>query len=402
MDFEDTPEEAAFRAEAREWLQANAPRRGDEGGGGLLSVLGREIGSESELKRAREWQAKAAADGWAGIHWPREFGGRGATLIEQVIWGQEAGAFDVPDHVFRIGTGLGGPTVIAHGTEEQQHRFLPPLLSGEEIWCQLFSEPGAGSDLASLRTAAVRDGDEWVVNGQKVWTSGAQYSKWGFLLARTDPDAPKHRGITWFLIDVESPGIEIRPLRQMTGQSHFGEVFFTDARVPAANVVGDVNDGWRVAQTTLLHERSMMGEFGVGRVLEGLTELAREVGRVDDPRVRQELADLHARAEAIRFIGYRIVTAISHGGFPGAEASVVKLAMARLLNDAGDLGTRLAGPAGVALANEWWDTLLAAPALRIAGGSDEVQRNIIGERVLGLPKGPGPSRDTPFKDLPVS
>jgi len=402
MDFEDTPQEATFRAEARAWLEANAGRSTDGTSHGVLSVLGRDIDRERELRRARDWQAKAAADGWAGIHWPPEFGGRGASFIEQVIWSQETARFDVPDHVFRIGVALAGPTIISHGTDEQKRRFLPPLLSGEEIWCQLFSEPGAGSDLASLRTSAVRDGDEWVVNGQKVWSSGAHYSKWGFLLARSDPDAPKHKGITWFVIDVESPGIEIRPLRQITGQSHFNEVFFSDARVPHGNVIGDVDDGWRVAQTTLLHERSMMGEFGVGGVLDGLMGFARDLERLDDPRVRQEIADLYTRAETMRFIGYRIVTAISHGEFPGAEASVAKLAMARLLNDAADLGTRLAGPAGVAIPNEWWDTLLAAPALRIAGGSDEIQRNIIGERVLGLPKEPGPSRDTPFRDLPVS
>ncbi|MEZ5169221.1 MAG: acyl-CoA dehydrogenase family protein [Acidimicrobiia bacterium] len=409
MDFEDTPAEAEFRAEARSWLETHAEPRSDDSSHGVLSVLGRESDSPDDIAVAREWQAKAAGDGWAGISWPTEYGGRGATFMEQVIWGQECARFDVPDSVFRIGVSLGGPTVIAHGTENQKRRFLPPLLMGEEIWCQLFSEPGAGSDLASLRTGAVADGDEWIINGQKVWSSGAHYSKWGFLLARTDPDVPKHQGITWFLLDMEASGIEIRPLRQMTGLSHFNEVFFDDVRIPDGCRVGDLHDGWRVAQTTLLHERSMMGEFGAGGIVDALVAAAKRQAAEEgvDPRTRQDLADLHVRAETVRFIGLRIITAISQGGFPGAEASVAKLAMARLLNDAGALGIRISGPAAVVkkpdeYANEWWETLLAAPALRIAGGSDEVQRNIIGERVLGLPKEPGPPRDTPFRDLLTS
>ncbi len=409
MDFQDTPEEAQFRREARTWLEAHAEPRTGDSPQGVLSVLGREGDSLDDIARASQWQAKAAADGWAGVNWPTEYGGRGASFMEQVIWGQECAHFDIPDAVFRIGVSLGGPTVIAHGTEEQKRRFLPPLLSGEEIWCQLFSEPGAGSDLASLRTEAVADGDEWIVNGQKVWSSGAHYSKWGFLLARTNPEAPKHQGITWFLLDMETPGIEIRPLRQMTGLSHFNEVFFDDVRLPDDCRIGDLHDGWRVAQTTLLHERSMMGEFGAGGIVDALIALARRqaTGGVVDPRTRQELADICIRAETMRFIGLRLITEISQGRFPGAEASVAKLAMARLLNDAADLGVRIAGPASVVrypdeFANEWWETLLAAPSLRIAGGSDEVQRNIIGERVLGLPKEPGPPRDTPFKDLLIS
>ncbi|KAA0233026.1 MAG: acyl-CoA dehydrogenase [Actinobacteria bacterium] len=406
MEFTDTAEEAAFRAECREWLEANAERRPRTSG--VLSILGEGLDGGGELARARDWQAKAAAEGWAGIHWPPEYGGRGASLIEQVIWAQEAARFEIPDHVFRIGIAMGGPTVIAHGSDDQKRRWLPPLLTGEEIWCQLFSEPGAGSDLASLRTTAVRDGDAWVVDGQKVWSSGAHYSKWGMLVARTDMDAPKHSGITYFLLEMNSPGIDIRPLKQMTGASHFSEVFFDDVRLPDTDRLGGVNEGWKVAQTTLLNERAALGELLGGQALaDGLVDVARRAGTdgrsgLSDPRVRQEIAEVYANSEILRYLGLRIVTAISRGGIPGGEASVIKIAMARLLNRAAGLGVRLGGPSGLAGPNEWWHTLLAAPAVRIAGGSDEIQRNIIGERVLGLPKEPGSDRDTPFNELPHS
>ena len=408
MDFADRPEEAEFRAACRDWLEANAVRRVDRSTSGVMSVLGTEIGSDAALAEARTFQAKLAADGWAGIHWPPEYGGRGATLIEQVIWGQEASAFDIPDHVFRIGITMGGPTVIDHGTEEQKQRWLRPLLSGAEIWCQLFSEPGAGSDLASLRTSATRDGDEWVISGQKVWSSGAHYSQWGFLLARSNPDAPKHNGITYFLVDMRAPGIEIRPLKQMTGASHFCEVFFDDVRVPDGDRIGDVDDGWRVAQTTLLNERAsiadVLGEMGLVDALIDLGSRAASDGRpgTSDPRVRQLLARAYTDAAVMRYIGYRIVSAISRQRLPGAEASVAKLAMARLLQRVADTGMHLGGPDSVGQPNPWRDILLAAPAVRIAGGSDEIQRNIIGERVLGLPKEPGPAKNTPFRELPTS
>jgi alkylation response protein AidB-like acyl-CoA dehydrogenase len=375
--------------------------------GAITSVLGRGVDSPEALAEARAWQEKAAADGWAGIGWPREYGGRGASMIEQVIYSQEAADYDVPDSVFGIGIQLGGPTVVAHGSEEQKTRWLPKLLSGEEIWCQLFSEPGAGSDLAGLRTRAVRDGDEWVLNGQKVWSSGAHYSKWGMLLARTDADAPKHKGISYFLLDMDRPGIEIRPLRQMTGASHFNEVFFTDVRVPDHDRIGDVNDGWRVAQTTLLNERAALGHLlSFGNVVDGLVEqarLAERAGRAgtDDARVRQELAAAFVEAQMLRFIGYRIVTAISKGVLPGPEASIVKLVLARLLNRAAAIAVGLGGPDALAGENDWTTLLLAAPSVRIAGGSDEVQRNIVGERVLGLPKEPPAfPPETPFRALP--
>jgi len=407
MDFADTPAEAAFRAECRAWLEANARPREPGAGPDVLALLGTEVDTETALAEARAWQAKAAADGWAGIGWPREHGGRGATIMEQIVFNQEAARFHVPDHVFRIGIDMGGPTVIAHGTAEQQDRWLRPLLTGEEIWCQLFSEPSAGSDLAALRTTAVRDGDEWVVNGQKVWSSGAHYSQWGMLLARTDPDAPKHQGITYFLLDMSTPGIEVRPLRQMTGAAHFNEVFFTDVRIPDRDRLGDVNDGWRVAQTTLLNERAaIVGLLGDRNAAEPLIELARKIeeeGRpgTSDPRVRQELAQVYVESAILRYLGMRIVTAFSRGVLPGPEASVAKLAMGKLLRRTGSLALDLLGPAGALYDPVWTGAFLAAPAVRIAGGSDEVQRTIIGDRVLGLPKEPGVPRDTPFRDLPT-
>jgi acyl-CoA dehydrogenase len=412
MDLTDTPEAAAFRAECRAWLAANTAPRAPAGATSITGVLGSDIDSPAELDRARAYQARAAADGWAAISWPRAYGGRAATFVEQVVFGTEAARFDVPDHVFRIGVVMGGPTVIAHGTDSQRARWLPPLLTGEEIWCQLFSEPGAGSDLAGLRTSATRDGDVWVINGQKVWSSGAHYSRWGMLLARTDPTLPKHAGITYFLLDMETPGIEVRPLRQMTGAAHFNEVFFTDVRVPDTDRLGDVNDGWRVAQTTLLNERAAIAELvGAVNPAFGLAELARAAeseGRpgTTDRLVRQRLARAYAHGEILRYIGLRIVSAFSRGALPGPEASIAKLAMAELLRSTSDDALALLGPAASArndpaCSSPWVTGFLAAPAVRIAGGSDEIQRNIIGERVLGLPKEPGPSRETPFNRLEV-
>jgi alkylation response protein AidB-like acyl-CoA dehydrogenase len=402
VDFSDAPDEAAFRAECRAWLGANADPRPPDALGGATSILGSDVDDAAAIARAREWQQKAAADGWAGIAWPVAHGGRGASLVEQVIFQQEAQHFDVPDHVFRIGITMGGPTVIAHGTPEQCERWLPPLLRGDDIWCQLFSEPAAGSDLAALRTTAVRDGDVWVVNGQKVWSSGAHYSQRGMLLARTDADVAKHAGITYFMLDMSTPGIDVRPLRQMTGSAHFNEVFFDDVRVPDRDRLGDANDGWRVAQTTLLNERAAIAELIGGSSAAGaLTELARRGGVDGDPRVRQAIARVHIEEEILRFIGLRIVSAFSQGRLPGPEASVAKLAMAEMLRDSSNVVMALLGPAGVAEPSAYATSFLAAPAVRIAGGSDQVQRNIIGERVLGLPKEPGIPRDTPFRELPA-
>jgi alkylation response protein AidB-like acyl-CoA dehydrogenase len=400
MDFDDTPEEAAFRAEARAWLSEHAapitdatPRRSPWGGGD-------EAG---HIRRAKAWQRALYDGGWAGVTWPKQYGGRGATSIQAAIFGQEQGKFDVSPGVFAVGIGMVGPTIIAHGTDGQKERFLDPMLRGEEVWCQLFSEPGAGSDLAGLGTRAVRDGDEFVVNGQKVWNSGAHYSDWGILLARTDPSAPKHRGITYFLVDMRTPGVDVRPLRQITGQAHFNEVFLSDVRIPVANVLGAVNDGWRVAIRTLANWRGVMGGGGVWGWRD-VRVLARESGAGRDPVLRQELAAAFTRFELTRFLGYRAQTALSQGKAPGPEVSIMKLFHSQSLARTGDLVMAMQGVAATLAAPDaprdgfWLSMFLNQWASRIGGGTDQVQRNIIGERVLGLPKEPSTDRDRPWNE----
>ncbi|MFZ6002594.1 MAG: acyl-CoA dehydrogenase family protein [Actinomycetota bacterium] len=404
MDFEDTPEEAAFRAEARAWLEVNAIPKGhpdDFSAGVWTSAYGEDV----YVKRCREWQGRLAEGGFAGLTWPRAFGGRGGRPMHAAIFNQEQAHFGVSNGVFAIAIGMVGPTILAHGTDEQKQRFLPAMLRGDEVWCQLFSEPGAGSDLASLSTRAVRDGDEWVVTGQKVWTSVAERAEWGILLARTDPDAPKHRGITYFLLDMRSSGIEIRPLRQMTGHSHFSEVFLDEVRVPTACVLGAEGEGWKVAQTTLASERTAIAGGSGGADPPGLVELARSFGKASDPLTRQALVDAHMRSELLRFLRYRAQTALSQGRAPGAETSVMKLAYARFMQQMTAAAIHVQGatamldgphlPSG----GVWTTKFLHAPSLRIAGGSDQVQANIIGERVLGLPPEPRPDRDVPFRQL---
>jgi alkylation response protein AidB-like acyl-CoA dehydrogenase len=404
VDFDDTPEEAAFRAEAAAWLEANAIPKGhpDDFSAGMWSTAYSE---ETLIKRAREWQGRLYDGGWAGITWPTAVGGRGGKPIESVIFNQEQARYGVSVGVFTVAIGMVGPTLLRHGRAEQQERYLRAMLKGDELWCQLFSETEAGSDLANLSTRAERDGDEWVVTGQKVWTSSAQRAEWGILLARTDPDAPKHKGITYFVVDMATPGIEIRPLRQMTGDSHFSEVFLDGVRIPAANVVGDVGDGWRVAQTTLASERTAIAGGSGGADPPGLLELAREMRVADDPLVRQSLVEAHLRSELLRFLRYRSQTAVSQGRPPGPEASVMKLAYARFMQQMTGAAIQVQGPLAM-LAGEhlprggvWTTKFLHSPSLRIAGGSDQVQANILGERVLGLPREDQPDRDRPFREL---
>lgn len=408
MDFHDTPEEAAFRAEARAWLEAHAePLAPGEQPAGLEGRFDPEM-----VRKAQEWQRKKADGGWACITWPKEFGGRGATPIQAVIWSQEESRFKTPPNIFAIGQGMLGPTIMVHGTEEQKRRYLPPMLRGDEIWCQLFSEPAAGSDLAGLRTSAVRDGDDWIINGQKIWTTGAQYSKWGMILTRTDPNAEKHRGITYFIIDMESPGIEIRPIKQMNGMSSFNEVFFTDVRVPDKNRVGDVNDGWRCALTTLMNERHAIGAGAGGPEFRDLLHLARTVkwnGKpaIHDRGVRQRLAEFYVRAKGLQYTSYRTQTALSRGQTPGPESSIGKLVGAPLRQNMAAFALDLEGACGGLLdpsapADAVWQlAYLGSPGLRLAGGTDEILRNIIAERVLGLPPEVRVDKGIPFKDLPA-
>ena len=402
MDIDDTPEEAAFRAEARGWLEARAIPRGHRDD----FSLGLWTGAYDEatyIDRCRAWQRTLYDGGWAGITWPTEYGGRGLQPIHQVIFGQEQAQFGVSNGAFMISIGMAGPTILAHGTDEQRARFLPPMLRGDELWCQLFSEPGAGSDLANLGTRAVRDGDEWVVDGQKVWTSSPDRARWGMLLARTDADVPKHRGIGYFLLDMGAPGIDVRPLRQMTGEAHFSEVFLDGVRVPAGNLLGGPGDGWRIAQTTLTSERSSIAG-GMGVTPASLIAFAQRFG-TGDTVLRQALMDVHIRFELLRFLRYRSQTALSQGRAPGPESSVMKLAFARYMQALTTTAMSvqgawgLLGGADVADDGMWLRRFLHAPSLRIAGGSDQVQANIVGERALGLPPEPRTDKDVPFREL---
>ena len=403
MYLEDRPEEAAFRKEVRSWFEGNAQPKTPVGGPALF-LDGDSPESATEAKR---FQAKLAEAGLAGITWPPQYGGRGGTLIEQVIFQEEAAAFEVPGGILlTTGLALAGPTIMAHGTEKQKDRFLRRILSGEEIWCQLFSEPGAGSDLASLRTRAVLQGDHWVVNGQKVWSSGAKYADWGLLLARTDPDQPKHHGITYFLLDMSTPGVAVRPLRQITGDAHFNEVFLDDVRIPAENILGQLNAGWTITQTTLMNERMMVGgETPIDP--HQIIELARRTNRngqpaIDDPNMRQRIADVYIRAAIFQFLRQEAITKLKSGQVPGPEGSIAKLTIAHLHNLVSNLGLDLQGPAGMLFNGSavaegaWQKSFLEAPAVRIGGGTDEIQRNIIGERLLGLPREPDPSRSLTF------
>ncbi len=402
MDFDDTPAEAEFRAEARAWLQAHAVPKGhpDDFSDGHADESVPEAVHTANCQR---WQRTLHEGGWAGIAWPKVFGGRGGKPMEASIFNQEQSKFGVTTGVFAIAHGMVGPTLMRHGTPEQQQRYLPAMLRGDDVWCQLFSEPGAGSDLASLSTKAVRDGDEWVVTGQKVWTSQAEHSTLGILLARTDPDVPKHKGITYFILDMATPGLDIRPLRQITGHAHFSEVFLDEVRIPAANVVGEVNGGWACAITTLSNERAAISGSDRGKEFNLLLDLARERGVTGDAVVRQRLADSWTRHQILTFLGYRMQTALSKGTPMGAEASVLKLFYAEHIRRLAALALDIEGPEGQlwrdARGDAFWQRrFLAAPSIKIAGGTNEVQHNVLGERILGLPPEPRTDREVSFRE----
>ena len=410
MDFNDTKAEAEFRAEAGAFLSKHMKPLAPGEANNMLA----ERDDPDTITRAKAWQATKKDNGWAVLTWPKEFGGREATPIQSVIWNQEEAKYRVPPNIFGIGLGMLGPTIMAHGNEEQKQRYLRPMLRGEEIWCQLFSEPSAGSDLAGLRTSAVREGDDWLINGQKIWTTGAQYCKWGMIVTRTDPTAEKHKGITYFIVDMQAPGIEIRPIRQINGLSGFNEVFFTDVRVSDSNRVGAVNDGWRGAVTTLMNERHSIGGGGAGGPdFSDLLELAEETtvgGRraIDDDAVRQRLARFYIRLKGLQYTGYRTQTALSRGQTPGPESSIGKLVGAPLRQDMASFAIDLQGVAGAMSDRErapdqgaWQQMYLGAPGLRLAGGTDEILRNIIAERVLGLPPEIRADKGVAFKDVPT-
>jgi alkylation response protein AidB-like acyl-CoA dehydrogenase len=397
VDFRDGPAEAAFRAEARAWLEANAPARGSAGDFSREQVLRSSddplAARATLLAESRRWQRRLAEGGWAGISLPRAWGGRGGTVLEELVFDEEQARFGVSNRALSVGLGMVAPTLARHGTDRQRRRYLPPLLRADEVWCQLFSEPDAGSDLASLTTTAERVDGGWVVYGQKVWSSGAAQADLGILLARTDRQAPRHRGIGYFLLDMAAPGVEVQPLRQMTGASHFNQVFLTGVRLPDDALVGGPTEGWRIATSTLSYERSLIG--GVRWAAAGsLAELARARGCSGNPLVRQWLADAYCRERVLRFLGYRVRTAIARGEAPGATASALKLGYAEHVRRTTAAALAVEGPAG-ALAGAgapegglWQVLWLDSPSLRIAGGTDEVQRTIIGERLLGLPREP--------------
>jgi alkylation response protein AidB-like acyl-CoA dehydrogenase len=381
VDLTLSPGEEAFRDELRAWLEQNNP--------------GREpSGDEAAFEFRRDWQRRLNEAGWAGVSWPTEYGGRGATLVEQAIFNEEVVRARTPQVANVLGLAMGGPTVIAHGTEEQRHRFLPPILSAQEIWCQGFSEPDSGSDLASLKTRAKRDGDEWVVTGQKVWTTFAHHAKWCMLVARTDPDAPKHKGLTYFLMDMEQDAVQVRPLVQITGEAEFNELFIEEARIPHENIVGGEGNGWAVAITTLMHERATLAfglQVAVQIAMRELIQKARSSrgnggAASEDPLIRQRLAQLLIEAEVLRLNAYRGLSAIMRDGVPGPEGSLGKWQWSEVNQSLTELAMDIAGPHALSTEDEWTYRFLRARANSIEGGTTEILKNIVAERVLGLPR----------------
>jgi alkylation response protein AidB-like acyl-CoA dehydrogenase len=383
LDLSLSPSEQEFRDELRAWLEANnpgaAPRADDDA-----------------FEFQRQWQKNLHDGGWTGLSWPKEYGGRGATLIEQAIFNEEIARIGAPSPANVLGLVMGGPVVITHGTEAQKERYLEPILTADEIWCQGFSEPESGSDLASLKTRAVKSntsdggtGGEWAVTGQKVWTTYAHKAKWCMLVARTDFDAPKHKGLTYFLMDMEQEGVTVRPLRQITGEAEFNELFLEEARIPDENVIGGVGNGWQVALTTLMFERAGLGgaaAISIKVALGQLMDLARERGVDQDPIVRQKIADLYINAEALRHTASRGLTQIMKRGQPGPEGSLPKLQWSQTNQALTELAMDIRGDEGPVFDSDWTYRFLRARANSIEGGTTEILKNIIAERVLGLPR----------------
>jgi alkylation response protein AidB-like acyl-CoA dehydrogenase len=411
MNFDDTPQEAAFRKQARQWIEANAPKELEAELS--QSSLGRiKLKSADIVEIAKAWQKKKAEGGWVCLHWPKEYGGRGASPVERVIFQQEEGVYGKLTSPFQIGEGMCGPTLMAYGSEADKRRYLPKLASGEEIWCQLFSEPSAGSDVAGLRTRAERDGDHWVINGQKIWTSGAHYSDFGILITRTDPDVPKHKGLTMFFIDMKAKGVEVRPIKQANGMQDFNEVFFTDLRVPDSQRLGAVGDGWNVSLTTLMNERMSIGArlaTGFSELFEFCTNFMTEEGpAIDDRATRSRLAQWAVKDSGLKYTSYRAISALSKGERPGPENSIGKLVAGTMLQDIATYAMDLQGANGVLTdpesteaAGQFQAMLMSSPSMRIAGGTDEILRNIIAERVLGLPADIRVDKDVPFNKIPT-
>jgi alkylation response protein AidB-like acyl-CoA dehydrogenase len=381
MDLRDSPEEAEFRAEVQAWLEANLT---DE-------LRGGRYGERRFEDASRAWSRKLFDAGYAGLTWPEEYGGAGAPYSYQAIFLEESARAEAPQHIGVIGLGMAGPTIIAFGTEEQKARYLPKILSAEEIWCQGFSEPGAGSDLASVRTTAVSNGGGFLVNGQKVWSSFAHLADWCILVTRSDPESQRHAGLTYLLVDMHAPGVEVRPLRQITGESEFNEIFFSDVQVPAENVLGEVGEGWAVAMTTLLHERGTLG-FALTGILDvsvrKLLALTRERG-VDDPLLLDRVAQEWIELQALKLTNYRALTALMKTGIPGPEGSVSKLHWSESNQRLTKLALEILGEESQVAGNgegDWRYQQLRSRGNTIEAGTSEILRNIIAERVLGLPR----------------
>ncbi len=378
MDLTFNERESAFRDELRMWLADNRPSREPSEGG-----------EDAHYAWRRDWQRQLYDGGWAAPAWPAEYGGRGASLTESAIYFEEIGRARVPMPANVLGLLLGGPTLMVWGTDAQKQRHLAPILSAEEIWCQGFSEPDAGSDLASLKTRAVKHGDEWVVTGQKVWTSGAQYSKWCMLVARSDSGAPKHKGLTYFLMDMQQEAVQVRPLRQITGEAEFNELFIEEARIPDENVVGGVGNGWKVALTTLMNERAGLGfvlQVRLRQLLDDTIAAARERGLLEDALYADALAELHIRCESIRLLAWKGLTDIERYGQPGPEGSLVKWLWSDTNQRLTSLAAEIVGPEALTDGTSWSYELLRARGNTIEGGTTEVLKNIVAERVLGLPR----------------
>ena len=410
MDFNDSPDEAAYRDKVRAWLSANAKKKSASAHEAM------EADDNSSMAASKAWQAKKAAAGYAQITWPKEWGGQGGTPIQQVIFNQEEGAFDVPPNPFQIGLGMCVPTVITFADDATKQRYVGPALRGEEIWCQLFSEPAGGSDVAAVRTKAVRDGDapdaDWVINGQKVWTTGAQFSDFGIVLVRTSPDKPKHKGMTMFWLDMKAPGVEVKPIHQMSGGRSFNEVYFTDVRLKDSQRLGAVDDGWKVALVTLMNERlAVGGSTGTqyGHIMEAARAIDTDAGpMLKDGGFREKLADWYVQTEGLKFTRFRTMTALSKGQTPGPESSIGKVIAATQMQDLANAAVEMEDQFGIIwdegvspLKAAFQSSLMFAPGLRIAGGTDEILKNIIAERVLGLPGDIRVDKDVPFKDAPT-
>ncbi|NJS15094.1 MAG: acyl-CoA dehydrogenase [Sphingopyxis sp.] len=404
MNFNDTPEEAAYRTQVQAWLAANAD-----------ALRAEDYSSRADaIAAAKAWQARKYAAGYVGITWPKSVGGQGGTAMQQIIFNQEEAKVGAPTGLYAIGLGMCIPTVFTHGlTPDIAARYVPPAMNGEEVWCQLFSEPAAGSDLAGIRTARKNRANDWIINGQKVWTSGAHLSDYGIVVTRTDASVPKHKGLTMFIVDMRAPGVEVRPIKQMSGGSEFNEVFFTDVRIPDTHRLGGVGEGWKVSLTTLMHERlAVGGKPASAPGVQEMIELARAIetgegNALEQSHVREKIAQAYIADRGIALTRMRTISALSSGRTPGPESSISKVVVAKTMQEMGAFATELADNAGAMTGPDaptlphmtrFQGSYIGAAGLRIAGGTDEILRNIIAERVLGLPGDVRPDKDLPFSE----